>query len=56
MTYCSKEECVLGIACVRHISRIPKEHKNEKMEDLSNDEDFCIIKKCQEKPCKGETE
>ena len=52
MTYCNKKECKLGIACKRHILNIPKEFKNEAIEDLSNDEDFCIIKHCQEKPCK----
>ena len=54
MTYCSKEDCRLGLACVRHVSRIKSFEENPYMEDLSNDKDFCIIKHCQEKQCEGE--
>ena len=54
MTYCSKKDCKLGIACIRHVSRIKDFEENPHMEDLSSDEDFCVIKHCQEKPCKGE--
>lgn len=43
MTYCSKENCKLGTACKRHISRIPTSDKNPHKEDLSNDIDFCVI-------------
>lgn len=52
MIYCSKEECNLGIACVRHVPRIKEFENNPCLEDLSNDEDFCVIKHCQEKQCK----
>ena len=54
MTYCSKKECALGIACKRHILNIPKNDVNPHIENLRNDKVFCIIKKCQEKPCKSE--
>ena len=52
MTYCSKKECKLGVACKNHMLNIPNYETKPCVEDLSNNEDFCIIKHYQEKPCK----
>lgn len=48
MTYCSKEDCKLGLACKRHVLNICKEDKKPCKEDLSTDKVFCVIAHCKD--------